>query len=110
MEVVSLHLQDLGFDSLNSFIQQKEVQTMEQEVFEDTVDETTMEPKVYDIHFIFDGISRTPPVTIKGFLGVNDVFMAVADNENRLIFSAPLSQIHHAEAVQEIIPITMTKN
>lgn len=79
---------------------------MEREVFEDTVDETTMEPKVYDIHYI----GTQPKTTIKGFLGVNDVFMAVADNENRLIFSAPMSQIHHAEAVQEIVPITMTKN
>lgn len=83
---------------------------MEQEVFEDTVDETTMEPKVYDIYFhSLSTDMKRDKTTIKGFLGVNDVFMAVADNDNRLIFSAPLSQIHHAEAVQEIIPLTMTK-
>lgn len=74
--------------------------------FEDmNPDEAPMEPKVYDIYFI----DATKKATIKGFLGVNDVFMAVADGENRLIFSAPLSNIHHAEAVQEIVPITLTR-
>lgn len=60
-------------------------------------EEEDLEPRIYEIF----KLDKTK-ITVSGFLGVNDVFMAVADSKHRLVFAAPLGQIDYAIAVVEV--------
>lgn len=55
-------------------------------------------PRDYEITFT-DG-SKT---FVSGMLGVNDIFAAIVDPSNRLIFAAPLGTVHHCLARPESI-------
>lgn len=59
--------------------------------------EEVVEPRIYEIYK-----TNGAKIVVTGFLGVNDVFMAVADDKNRLVFASPLGNIDYAMAVVEV--------
>lgn len=76
---------------------------MEAANFED-IDHNEPEPRIYEI-VMEDGKQHL----LSGFLGMNDAFVAVADDNNRLIFASPLNRVVHAKALAEL-PVTKSVN
>ena len=60
--------------------------------------------RIYEIHFK-DGSKQT----VSGVLGINDIFVAVVDTDERLVFAAGLDEIWFCRAVPEL-PMSTTKH
>lgn len=63
----------------------------------ESVDEIPLEPRIYEVT-MKDGKKHT----VSGFLGVNDVFMAVVDTDNRMVFASAIGNVDNAKAVVEV--------
>lgn len=58
--------------------------------------EEVISPRLYDIVWN-DGTT----LQTSGILGINDVFIAVVDTEEKLVFSAPLEGLKYCQVVPE---------